>query len=681
MITKKIIFILCLLTSQSVFLHSQIWYFGSNGGLDFSSGAPVSIDGGLTSHQEGVGVQYDCNGDLLFYTNGLEVWDSLHSPITGGPMTGSASMAQVLTCPKPGTDGMEYYIFHGTPGNAVMGSRMYYSIVNLGTKSFTVIDQELPTVSGPIFFEGITLVAHSNGDDFWLLNHFGSSDQFNIYLIDGVSGTNGITWSSSENIGASMSLGSVSIGYMATAKNNDQIAYANGASGNVEVFAFDNTIGDITGLTRTFSFGANSWTYGVDFSPNGDYVFIGRISGGGLEQGNISTGTTTTLVSKRIGAVRRGPDDKIYTATIWDSDLGVVNDPNNWGAAANWDPTALGGAGLGVNQVQDGLPTIPPATPCPIVTCPTPKDSTSTIALCFGDSLVLTTGAVKVSGTYYDTIMYADTCDHYYMEYDLTILDDVTIESETFTIVAGDSIQVEGIWYYGAAFITNTFQYASGSCDSLTRYTQINVLIPCPAAKDSTSTIVLCFGDSLELSYGAIKMSGTYYDTLYADTCEEYHMVYDLTILDDVSPESETFTILAGDSIEVDNIWYFNDTVLTNTYQYTNMSCDSLTHSTQIIVLDPVPPELPEFIIPNVFTPNDDGVNDLLVIENSFFSDVEVGIYNRWGHQVYSDTDQKYWDGTIGGAAANEGTYYYIIKAVGSDGEIIEYTGPVTLKR
>lgn len=64
--------------------------------------------------------------------------------------------------------------------------------------------------------------------------------------------------------------------------------------------------------------------------------------------------------------------------------------------------------------------------------------------------------------------------------------------------------------------------------------------------------------------------------------------------------------------------------------------------------------------IPNVFTPNGDGVNDTFeIIGYANYSNVEIEVFNRWGNQVYKNlnyTNQWFADGL------NEGTYYYIIK-------------------
>ena len=57
--------------------------------------------------------------------------------------------------------------------------------------------------------------------------------------------------------------------------------------------------------------------------------------------------------------------------------------------------------------------------------------------------------------------------------------------------------------------------------------------------------------------------------------------------------------------------------------------------------------------IPNGFTPNSDGVNDV------FMPGTELTIINRWGQEVFSGIDG--WDGKVNGEMSTPGTYYYII--------------------
>lgn len=82
---------------------------------------------------------------------------------------------------------------------------------------------------------------------------------------------------------------------------------------------------------------------------------------------------------------------------------------------------------------------------------------------------------------------------------------------------------------------------------------------------------------------------------------------------------------------------------------------------------------LPTVEVPNVFTPNGDGINDRFVIKTLSLESFKGTIYNRWGKKVYEwdSPDDLGWDGTInGGSPASPGTYYYMIEAVGKDGKV-----------
>jgi len=86
--------------------------------------------------------------------------------------------------------------------------------------------------------------------------------------------------------------------------------------------------------------------------------------------------------------------------------------------------------------------------------------------------------------------------------------------------------------------------------------------------------------------------------------------------------------------------------------------------------------------VPNVFTPNGDGVNDEFRVVYRSIKSYSIVIYNRWQHLIYESSDPaKGWNGRINGKKAPEGAYYYIIKATGSDGEEYVRKGAVNLLR
>ncbi len=86
-------------------------------------------------------------------------------------------------------------------------------------------------------------------------------------------------------------------------------------------------------------------------------------------------------------------------------------------------------------------------------------------------------------------------------------------------------------------------------------------------------------------------------------------------------------------------------------------------------------------IIPNVFSPNGDGLNDEFTIVTTGMRSLTCNIINRWGLQVVtlSGPNAK-WDGALSnGIIASEGTYYYILSAEGADGKTYTKEGHLTL--
>ncbi len=72
--------------------------------------------------------------------------------------------------------------------------------------------------------------------------------------------------------------------------------------------------------------------------------------------------------------------------------------------------------------------------------------------------------------------------------------------------------------------------------------------------------------------------------------------------------------------------------------------------------------------VPNTFTPNGDGMNDEFRVAYKSIKTYSCVVKNRWGRTVFtSDDPGKGWNGKIGKADAAEGTYYYIIIAIGTD--------------
>lgn len=90
-----------------------------------------------------------------------------------------------------------------------------------------------------------------------------------------------------------------------------------------------------------------------------------------------------------------------------------------------------------------------------------------------------------------------------------------------------------------------------------------------------------------------------------------------------------------------------------------------------------------EVIIPNAFSPNKDGNNDVFrVVAGKFVQVQEFAIFNRWGTEVFRTADiSKGWDGTYKGVPQDPGVYYYLVRVTHANGNTKFIKGDVTLIR
>ncbi|MCW3076895.1 MAG: hypothetical protein JWO32_1504 [Bacteroidetes bacterium] len=86
--------------------------------------------------------------------------------------------------------------------------------------------------------------------------------------------------------------------------------------------------------------------------------------------------------------------------------------------------------------------------------------------------------------------------------------------------------------------------------------------------------------------------------------------------------------------------------------------------------------------IPNAFTPNGDGLNDMFLVYGYSISDVSMDIFDRWGERLFSSSDQKLgWTGVYKGVDCMSDVYVYKIHYKGLNGKKYYKTGHVTLSR
>ena len=166
-----------------------------------------------------------------------------------------------------------------------------------------------------------------------------------------------------------------------------------------------------------------------------------------------------------------------------------------------------------------------------------------------------------------------------------------------------------------------------------------------------------------------------------------------------ISQPDITFTDLTSDAYGITQwFWNFGDTISggsdfsasqnpVHDYSDTGTYCIKLIDmnkfgcvdsSTQCIVIDP----LFTLYIPNAFTPNHDGMNDVFIPKGGYFTYFEMYVFDRWGTSIYHTTDiTKGWNGSVnnGATKCQQDTYVYLIHVIDWRGADHFYNGRVTL--
>lgn len=87
-----------------------------------------------------------------------------------------------------------------------------------------------------------------------------------------------------------------------------------------------------------------------------------------------------------------------------------------------------------------------------------------------------------------------------------------------------------------------------------------------------------------------------------------------------------------------------------------------------------------KILIPNAFTPNGDGKNDVFYVYTRGVKEFLLQVYNKWGNLIFESTDiNSGWDGAGFQGESPVGTYIYISKVIYLDGEIISKKGTINL--
>ena len=360
----------CCASQSSAQRQANVWYFGHHSGIDFNSGSPQPLSSPNKVVSEGCASIADRRtGELLFYTNGMTVWNREHRVMENGEgLLGHWSSTQsALIVPDPG-DSLRYYLFtadaqpHSSPGpfrDSREISGINYSIVDmrLGDGLGAILEKEK---NRPLFSdtatEKLAATHHANGRDFWIVAHEWNSDRFFAWLLtpNGIEDTV-ISATGSVHVTDNWAHGAGTIGHLKISPNGKLLAVATFDALMVELFDFDTYTGRVSNPRQIISPETNLYIYALSFSPRSCKLYIGADTiPNAIVQYDVSSGEIEDILQSRkvlalpyergrgAGSLSHqiGPDGKIYSL-LWGAWLSSITYPDADGIACGYNPHAL----------------------------------------------------------------------------------------------------------------------------------------------------------------------------------------------------------------------------------------------------------------------------------------------------------------------------------------------------
>lgn len=394
---------------------NQQWVFGNGAGLDFSTTPPTPTSGFAIHTFEGCASVSDPTGTLLFYTDGIKVWNPL-GQVTGiPPLEGGVSSTQSATIvPDPGNPD-RYYIFtiDGSSGGGPPIEHFNGGLLDVTTWAFTPLSSlmTLPPTTGLSPAEKLIAVQDRNCRDYWLVSVLQHGTDLGPIVdepgvrdpaidgpvIDGTARAEAVDRSARVSATATVALpappyttsgpglfriyrvtpaavswtGDVpmnaivnDLGALAASPDGRRLAVA--CVNRVLIYPFDNATGAIQNAAASIlqlPLPSTSAAYGVAFSPNSQVLYYDDLAGN-LFQVDLTAASPTSTPLPSIpliappyatGALQLGPDGRIYIARHAGG-LSAIKQPDLLGLACDLDVNHLSFPGGAVAQL--GLPNM-----------------------------------------------------------------------------------------------------------------------------------------------------------------------------------------------------------------------------------------------------------------------------------------------------------------------------------
>lgn len=677
---------------------NNIWCFGTQYGLNFNSPLPPSQTvSQINLFESGASVS-DAAGNLLFYTNGVDVRDRNHNIMPNG--TGLSFSVPIYTYGPLGigarnsslaivksTDNQKYYIITVDAINDGV-NKAYFTEVNMALNNGLggVVTGRKNIAFSTDVSEGVVVSKITGCLGYWIILHRKTGADYLAYKVD----NNGIASSpvlSSGIVGNGHNY--TNYGMMAMTTMGDKlvrsalsITMLQKTNQTIETAVFNQTTGQLSAFKVIDTSAGYLWF--PEFSSDGSKLYCsvyGTGTGGlpgiqmtGIYQYNTSLLPNATAVQNSkvlispdsVKDSRLAPDGKIYFLRYASNTLGVINSPNNIGVLCNYNANGFSivpynailnnemGSNVVVRSAQDTVI----------------REALDTI-VCFRNNMILSVDSslrsirwnngetvaqrfIDQDGIYWlsgikDCIVYIDTFHVKFIDFNINLGEDTVIcEGDELLISPLTEPSAHFFWQDGSTASSYTVKRdgiytVAVTQDGCTHSDSIKIEVIYPEVKISEPDTVICKGNSILLH--AIGFEGNSYTW------------------NNGSVSDTTRTGTSG-------MYVVSATNICGTF-YDSISVQEINCPCRIF-------------IPTAFSPNGDSRNDKfqLMLNCPQLLNYQLSIYNRFGQRLYlSVNSNESWDGTHNGIGVEVGTYYYaLIYESEIEGKMIK-RGDITLIR
>ncbi len=680
------------------------WAFGFKAGMHFYTGRPVPARTDMhmvTSFPVGSHVREGCasigsphDGRFLFYAGGGSVWNRNHTLMPNGlyiqgDIYGSTIQGKCIVpfIDSPG----KYYLFSLSSEGATPS--LYYSVIDTALDNGlgdVVFGQKNIVLDTDSLSEAMIAVP-GNHCDIWLLTHLKGRPVFKVWHITAT----GIDPNPSlYHTGAQIS-GPMSYHYTAMAISPDRsmlaITTGPGLGAGTDdtqtgtlLCRFDPNTGAVSNAMKLTPF----YGYSLAFSPDNSKLYTANPPQSGTVGGTHVARTqellqysvdvfdsativqSATHITNQVGRGIKLYNDTIYTSHNQQQFMSRINRPNETGSACDFQYAAI--PLLSGTHAYMGLPND--------VVFPLSADTTFVahpdIILCAGDAGTLLNAPdgyehYQWNDQYNGQIQWITEAGVYHV----TSMTGCNIRKDSFRVVRVEPLT-----------------FSLGADTILCEQVPVRLAVPVP---DASYT----WQDGSTDSVFTVTTSGRYFATTEKYGCSASDTI-NVQYIDHPQDLGEDHTICMGKEVVVD--LHANAPEHTSVLWSTGATTPSITvsaygtyhvtvaayHCSFSDTVQVLRDERCDCIIevPNAFTPNGDGLNDVFrpVIERGCpVRAFAMSIYNRWGQLMYTTSDvNSGWDGTYRQDLAETGAYmYYIQFRGGTEGGTKKLKGDLMLIR